>query len=85
MFGLGNFVVKAPLQTYKNNIAKPITMGEKKGRKPKETKRKNGQQEGIVAKVVNSAGGMNNVSRMQFRSAPFFFTFCSSFILGSDL
>ena len=28
--GLGDFVDKAPLQNYKNNFAKPITMGAKK-------------------------------------------------------
>ena len=75
MSGLGDFVVKAPLQNYKNNIAKPITMGAKKEENQKRQKAKNGQQEGIVAKVMNSAGCMNSVSRMQFRSAPFFFTF----------
>ena len=84
MSGLGDFVVKGPLKNYKNNIAKPITMGAKK-EEPKKIKRKYGQQKGTVAKVVNSAGGMNSVSRMQFRSASFFFTFCSSFLLGSDL
>ena len=41
--GLGDFVVKAPLQNYKNNIPKPIKMGAKKGRKLKEIKSKNGQ------------------------------------------
>ena len=85
MSGLGDFVVKAPLQNYKNNIAKPITMGAKKEENQKRQKAKNGQQEETVAKFVNSVGGMNNVSRMQFRSAPFFFNFCSSFLMGSDL
>ena len=71
MSSLGDFVVKTPLQNYKNNIAKTYYNGGKKGRKPKETKSKNGQHEGTIAKVVNSAGGMNSVNEMKFHNAPF--------------
>ena len=44
MSGLGDFVVKAPLQNYKNNIAKPITMGAKKEENQKRQKAKTGSR-----------------------------------------
>ena len=51
--GLRDFVVKAPLQNYKNNIAKPITMGgggggggRKKTKRDKKQKRTAGIQQG---------------------------------------
>ena len=48
MSGLGDFVVKAPLQNYKNNIAKPITMGAKKEENQKRQKEKTGSRNSTV-------------------------------------
>ena len=50
MSGLGDFVVKAPLQNYKNNIVKPITIGAKKeeNQKRQKAKRAAGIQQGMM-------------------------------------
>ena len=44
MSGLGDFLVKAPFQNYKNNIAKSITIGAKKEENHKSQKAKTGSR-----------------------------------------
>ena len=44
MSSLGNFIVKPPLQNYKNNIAKSITIGAKREENHKSQKAKTGSR-----------------------------------------
>ena len=55
---------------------------ETKNCKRKQQKREMQENRGCM---MNSVGAMNNYAGTKFHNAPFFFTFCSSFLLGSDL
>ena len=70
---LGAFIAKTPLQNYKNNIANTITMGAKREENHKSQKAKTGSRNEQWQQEKHSC------------SAPIFFTFCSSFLMGSDL
>ena len=57
-------------------------MGRNKKLQQKQKKREMQENRGCM---MNSAGAVNSAAGTKFRNAPFFFTFCSSFLLGSDL
>ena len=57
-------------------------MGRNKKLQQKQQKREMQENRGCR---MNSAGAVNSVAGTKFCNAPFFFTFCFSFLLGSDL